>query len=61
MNLEFVMFCRAVENVALAVCVTKAALYFNKWSLLWFLIAILFNHPEFKVVTKEKTDEAADL
>lgn len=52
MSLEFLTFCRSVENMALAVCITKAAMFFDRWSILWFLLVILVNHPEVRFVSK---------
>lgn len=53
MSLEFLTFCRSVENMALAVCITKAAMFFDRWSILWFLLVILANHPRVRFVAKK--------
>lgn len=42
---RFVYFCYAVVNVALIAGIVNAAMYFDKWPLLWFLIIVLLNHP----------------
>lgn len=60
MNISLAVFSRAVENIVLAVCVTRAAIYFNKWTLLWFLVLVLLNQINIKVKENGK-DEAADL
>lgn len=60
MNISLAVFSRAVENIVLAVCVTRAAIYFNKWTLLWFLVLVLLNQVNIKVKENGK-DEAADL
>ena len=60
MNISLAVFSRAVENIVLAVCVTRAAIYFNRWTLLWFLVLVLLNQINIKVKENGK-DEAADL
>ena len=35
--------CVTLENIAITVCVTYAAVQFHKWSLLWFLVLVLLN------------------
>ena len=60
MSLTFVMFCSAVENIILAVCITNAAIALEKWSLLWFLLLILLNRPRIRILEKDDEDEAAE-
>ena len=60
MSLTFVMFCSAVENIILAVCITKAAIALEKWSLLWFLLLILLNRPRIRILEEDDEDEAAE-
>jgi len=43
MNTWKVFLANALENVAIAICITCAAIHFEKWRLLWFLIIILLN------------------
>lgn len=42
---HFIYFCYAVVNVALVSGIVHAAIHFGKWSLLWFLVLVLLNHP----------------
>lgn len=54
MNDTLIFFFHTLENIAIAVCVTIAAIHFDRISILWFLILILLNGI---TLTKEKKHE----
>ena len=57
MSFEFFLFCRTVENIALAVCITKAAIAFDRWAILWFLLLVFLNHSSISLVRGRASDE----
>ena len=62
MNVSFIVFSRTVENIVLAMCITRAAIYFDKWTLLWFLLLVLLNKSSIEVRQHGgKDNESADL
>ena len=57
---RFIYFCYAVVNIALIAGIVNAAMYFDKWPLLWFLIIVLLNHPgdlEYRERGKQEDDD----
>ena len=38
----------ALENIMIAICITCAAIHFEMWTLLWFLLLIPLNSVQIK-------------
>lgn len=60
MKIELVWLFNALENIALSLCITYAAVSFNRWQLMWFYIIVLLNRVSYqqkKENEENKTDE----
>ena len=59
MKVELVWLFNALENIALSICITYAAVMFNKWQLMWFYIIVLLNRVSYEK-KKENGENKAD-
>lgn len=58
MNVILALLFNAMENIALTICVTYAAIRLDKWPILWFLVLVLLNGVSTRTYSgKEKPED----